>query len=192
MSSQSQLDAHRCRSQQLKRSRCSKNSTLTTAARLYKIILSLHLREELFPDNCSTVLRACLLGQTVKAGARCMVNGGGPRRRQAAPWSSSSVDLLRGERGGQRAPWSSSSVVKQLRARSKTRCARMRCSNGLERSQQRRWSTKVVSKRTTSYVDGSREHKVLRGTAVRLRVCVYIFVLLLLWLLLWWFDQLTP
>ena len=133
------------------------------------------------------MLRACLLGWSNESKAQSIkqvriadivgiwnaVNGGGPRRRQAAPWSSSSVvkEVVK------------ELVVKQLRARSKTRCARMRCSNSLEGSQQRRRSTKVVSKRTTSYVDGSREHKVLRGTALRLRV--HIFVLLSLW-----FDQL--
>lgn len=101
--------------------------------------------------------------------------------------SSSSVDLLRGQ--------TKSSVVKQLRARSKTRCAPW---NGLEWSRRKPATkvVKVVSKRTHSYVEESREHKVLRGTAVRLRVCVYICISSCcccrcccggLW---WWFDQL--
>ena len=78
-------------------------------------------------------------------------------------------------------------MVKQLRGQAAPCTVQdaLRSNEVLEWSRKKQ-ATKVVSKRTTSYVDGSREHKVLRGTAVRLRVCIF-FVLLL-----WWFDQLTP
>lgn len=144
------------------------------------------LREELFTDNCA----ACLLGQSKAKQVRIA---------EIYIWNAGMLsivvvqDVVKQLRGP--APWSKSSVVKQLRARSKTRCAPW---NGLE-GYRRKPATKVVkvvSKRTTSYVDESREHKVLRGTAVRLRVCVYICISSCcccrccgggLW---WWFDQL--